>query len=76
MKGKIMTNAYKEKALFVTKKGALSAALKVCSARGMANNVMVSAIKLHNVIRRGQMVGYEVWYIDGVLRRPVYESEV
>ena len=71
-----MTNTHKEKALFVTEKGALIAALKVCSARGMTNSVMVSAIKLHNVIRRGQMVGYEAWYVDGVLRHPVYESEV
>ena len=71
-----MKNVHKEKALFVTKKSALLAAMKVCSARGMANSVMVSAIKLHDVIRRGQMVGYEAWYVDGVLRHPVYESEV
>lgn len=71
-----MSNVHKEKALFVTKKGALKAALKVCSARGMSRNVMLSAIKLHNVVRRGQTMGYEAWYVDGVLRQPVYESEV
>ena len=73
-----MTKVYKEKALFVTKESALKAAVKVCRARGMSINtiLMGQAIKLHNVIRRGQMVGYEAWYVDGVLRHPVYESEV
>ena len=71
-----MKNTVKERALFVTKKGALMAALKVCSARGMSTGVMLNAIKLHGVVKRGQMVGYEAWYVDGCLRNPVYESEV
>ena len=74
MQPKTLNN--KERATFVTKKGALSAALKVCSARGMSNAVMLNAIKLQHIVKRGQMVGYEAWYVDGCLRLPVYESEV
>ena len=64
------------KALFVTQMGAARAALVVCRARGMADAVIATAVKFHKVVRRGQMVGYEAWYVDGVLRHPVYESEV
>jgi len=64
------------KALFVTRIGAARAALMVCRAKGMTDAVIATAVKFHKVVRRGQMVGYEAWYVDGVLRHPVYESEV
>ena len=70
-----MTNR-EPKALFVTQMGAARAALIVCRARGMADAVIATAVKLHKVVRRGQMMGYEAHYVDGMLVRPVYESEV
>ena len=66
----------KEKALFVTRRGALRTALMVCRAKGMTDTVIVAATKLHKVFKRGQMMGYGVTYVDGMFVRPVYESEV
>ena len=70
-----MTNR-EPKALFVTRIGAARAALMVCRAKGMADAVIATAVKFHKVVRRGQMMGYGVTYVDGMLVRSVYESEV
>ena len=70
-----MTNR-EPKALFVTQMGAARAALMVCRAKGMSDAMIETAVRFHKVVRRGQMMGYEAHYVDGMLIRPVYESEV
>lgn len=70
-----MRNVCKEKAVFVSRKGALSAALKVCRGNGMPDDVIVKSAKTRKVIARGELKGYEAWYAHGMVQRPVYEEE-